>query len=380
MIAVIADDLTGAAELGGIGLSYGLKVRISLDVKVASEIDLLVIATDTRSKIESTAVNDMIEVTKQVAKLNPEVIFKKVDSVLRGYIIPEITAQLKILQLDTALLVSANPALGRTIENGNYFIDGVPISQTAFAVDPEFSAKSSDVLKLLKADKFVYVKKYSDYRPEKGVIVGEVKSEGDLNEWARIDHSDVLLAGASGFFRAILETAGFAQKVHQPSGPVLTGPMLYVLGSAYDKSTALVNKIVKDGGPVCYLNESMIEGQYDDKEFERCSAEITNLIRRNGKAIIAINPLKAVSVSALEIRKKMAQLVRRVFDQVTIKELIIEGGSTAAAILKSLEIETLCPTNEYATGVIRSKVIGRENLYITLKPGSYNWPNQVLTF
>lgn len=375
MIAVIADDLTGAAELGGIGLSHGMKVQISIDVKLTSEIDLLVIATDTRSKTEPEAVDEMIVVTEQVTKLKPQIIFKKVDSVLRGHIIPEIVSQLRILNLDTALLVSANPALGRTTENGNYFVDGVPISQTAFAVDPEFSAKSSDVRQLLKADDSVCIKKYSEYVAEKGVIVGEVKSEEDLKAWAKINHSGVLLAGASGFFRAVIERAGFAQKVRQPSGPVLTGPMLYVLGSAYDKSIALVNKIVKAGGPVCYLNEQ----QHDDKEFELCVAEITNLIRENGKAIIAIDSRKAVTSSASELRVKMAGLVKRVFEQVAIKELIIEGGSTAAAILKSLGIKTLCPVNEYTTGVIRSKVIGKQNLYITLKPGSYNWPNQVLT-
>ena len=376
MIVVIADDLTGAAELGGIGLSHGMKVQISIGIELTSEIDLLVIATDTRSKSETEAVDDMIVVTKQVATLNPAVIFKKVDSVLRGHIIPEIAAQLRVLDLSTALIVSANPALGRTIEDGNYFVDGIPISQTAFAVDPEFSAKSSDVRQLLKKDNSVYIKKYSEYTAEKGVIVGEVKSEEDLNAWAKINHSDVLLAGASGFFSAVIEKAGFAQKLRQPSGPVLAGPMLYVLGSAYDKSIALVNKIVKAGGPVCYLNEQ----QHDDKGFELCVAEITNLIRENGKAIIAINSRKTVTSSASELRVKMAGLVKRGFEQVAIKELIIEGGSTAAAILKSLGIETLCPVNEYATGVIRSKVIGKQNLYITLKPGSYNWPNQVLTF
>ena len=50
MLAVIADDLTGAAEIGGIGLSYGLKVEISSKVNPSTEADLLVIATDTRSK------------------------------------------------------------------------------------------------------------------------------------------------------------------------------------------------------------------------------------------------------------------------------------------------------------------------------------------
>jgi uncharacterized protein YgbK (DUF1537 family) len=45
MIAVIADDFTGAAEIGGIGLNHGLRVLIETKVKAVSGIDLLIIAT-----------------------------------------------------------------------------------------------------------------------------------------------------------------------------------------------------------------------------------------------------------------------------------------------------------------------------------------------
>lgn len=381
MIAVIADDLTGAAELGGIALSFGLQVEISVRVvKPSPEVDLLIIATDTRSKKENEAVADMEQMTKDLVQLNPDFIFKKVDSVLRGHVISEISAQLHVLGFDRALLIPANPALGRTIENGNYLIDGIPIAQTAFSADPEFSAKDSNVLQMLNAGTFVKVKKYSGSAPEKGITIGEVISEKDLDEWAKIDHKGILLAGASGFFTAVLKRAGFIQKMCSQSGEDLTGPMLYIFGSAYDKSRELAEKIANEGGPVVYLRRAIVNGQNSDREMERCCDEINNLIRESGKAVIAIDPQECISVNALEIRNSMALLVKNVYNKLIIKELFIEGGSTAAAILKKLEIEALVPVNEYATGVIRSEVTGRENLHITLKPGSYNWPNQVLPF
>jgi len=49
MIAVIADDFTGAAELGGLGLRYGMSVEIETEVTNDCKVDLLIIATDTRS-------------------------------------------------------------------------------------------------------------------------------------------------------------------------------------------------------------------------------------------------------------------------------------------------------------------------------------------
>ena len=49
MIAVIADDFTGAAEIGGVGLRYGLRVVIETSVQQQAEADLHIIATNSRS-------------------------------------------------------------------------------------------------------------------------------------------------------------------------------------------------------------------------------------------------------------------------------------------------------------------------------------------
>ena len=51
MIAVIADDFTGAAEIGGLGLLYGYKTAIVTEVKALENIDLLIIATEIATPI-----------------------------------------------------------------------------------------------------------------------------------------------------------------------------------------------------------------------------------------------------------------------------------------------------------------------------------------
>ena len=58
MIAVIADDFTGAAELAGISLRYGLKTadRFANEV-VASDADVLIVCTDSRSLSKEEAIN-----------------------------------------------------------------------------------------------------------------------------------------------------------------------------------------------------------------------------------------------------------------------------------------------------------------------------------
>ena len=59
--------------------------------------------------------------------------------------VAEIEAVLGPLGLRRALLVPANPALGRVIRGGCYFIDGIPIDKTDFGQDPEYPARFPDV-------------------------------------------------------------------------------------------------------------------------------------------------------------------------------------------------------------------------------------------
>ncbi|MDB5190444.1 MAG: four-carbon acid sugar kinase family protein, partial [Segetibacter sp.] len=114
MIAVIADDLTGAAELGGIGLKYGLKAEIATEVDVNTKAELLIISANTRSIKEDDAVGKIKQITTDLLALHPKFIYKKIDSVLRGHVVAELKAQMEVMQAHRALIVPANPSLNRT--------------------------------------------------------------------------------------------------------------------------------------------------------------------------------------------------------------------------------------------------------------------------
>ena len=49
MIGVIADDLTGAAELGAVGLRHGMHPEVVVEGKAGKEADLICVDTDSRS-------------------------------------------------------------------------------------------------------------------------------------------------------------------------------------------------------------------------------------------------------------------------------------------------------------------------------------------
>jgi len=117
MITVIADDLTGAAELAGIGLTYGLSVELVMQAdlesaELAATADLLVIATDARSVPEPIAVQEMTIATAAAWSLKPDLLYKKVDSVLRGYVLAETEAQMQVMGLKKGPDRVGKPGIG----------------------------------------------------------------------------------------------------------------------------------------------------------------------------------------------------------------------------------------------------------------------------
>src|SRR6187402_249372 len=96
MIAVIADDFTGAAELAGISLRYGLMVELFLGNVISTDSDVLIICTDSRSVDKEEAKKQTAEAIKNIQLFNPKFIYKKIDSVLRGHVLEEIAVQEKL--------------------------------------------------------------------------------------------------------------------------------------------------------------------------------------------------------------------------------------------------------------------------------------------
>ena len=78
-IIVIADDLTGAAELAGIGLRYNLDTKLFMSSVEADAIDtpLLVVCTDSRSLTKENAKIVTARVSKEIGSLNPNRIWVK---------------------------------------------------------------------------------------------------------------------------------------------------------------------------------------------------------------------------------------------------------------------------------------------------------------
>jgi D-threonate/D-erythronate kinase len=378
MIVVVADDFTGAAELGGIGLRYNLKVEVNTKVNLQSTADLLVIATDTRSMPKHEAILETERVMDEVAKLNPDLLFKKTDSVLRGYVAEELSVIMKRMGTSAALLLPANPHFGRTIIDGEYFINAQALHQTNFANDPEFPAGTSSVIGLLEGKGIdIHSQKHTDVLKTKGIIIGDTANADDLKAWAAAANNSMVLAGSAGFFTALLDKLVKPQVKEAVTAREFKQSMLIISGTAFKNSANAIKKLKQQGEPVSYMPTDIVRAEsFEIKKYQAWSLEIAAYITTFGKAIIAIDPAdtQGISDQASILRDKTAIVTSMVFKQTPVSELLIEGGSTASAVFKHLGILKMQPVQELAPGVVRMKVDNDPGLYITIKPGSYAWP------
>ncbi len=381
MIAVIADDFTGAAEIGGIGLRYGLKVVIETEDIQDHNADMLIIATDTRSLPAREASEHIFSITKELQKLKPEFIFKKVDSVLRGNITDELIAQMEASSQNRAIVVAANPIFNRIIKNGIYYIDDVPLHETFFSADPEYPVYSSSVLDIIGNENRISIinLKPDEQLPEKGLIIADATSTDDLEKWASCKSKDTLLAGASGFFEAILLSQNIIAAPQNLQQVPFGENALYVLGSTYPKDVDFLTKLEESG----YLLFNMPEEIYYNKNFDPINFEswvndIAKGIEEHHKVVVSIlHPSSNDPDISTRIKENIGLLAKKVVQRTDLNELMVEGGATTSTVLKFLNIKKLFPVQELDTGVIRMKIDGRPNLCLITKPGSYPWPDNV---
>lgn len=384
MIVVIADDLTGAGEIGGIGLACGLKVQLQTRTPHSCDADLLVVDSDTRSCSPDAAGKQVRDIAQKIksSNLDVELIYKKTDSVLRGPVAAELDAIMEVFDAERVLLIPANPSKGRTVSNGMYYINGVPLDETQFAHDPEYPAATCGVLDLagLSGADRLYLAWPGQTLFSKGISVGQAQSTDDLVRFCSSIDNGIIAAGAGEFFEKLLVHKGFVKTPADCNKDFIPEhKALFVCGSSTVSSRQAIRKAQDFGAKVCSMPEELFFN--DAPEAVICDGwadEIgLNLSSRNA-VIMAIDrePVENAGF-ARKLSDTMAETVSKILDKHRIPELFIEGGATACRIVDRLGFNRFEPCDLLADGVVRMKVLNRENTFITIKPGSYRWPENI---
>lgn len=142
-VLALADDLTGALEVGAVFAARGLKAAVS----TGRPPDVAVSVVDTESR--HLDAGEAQQRVRRALAADAWLVYKKTDSTLRGNITAELAALAEAFPERGLIYAPAYPALGRTVRDGALFVDGLPIAETAFASDTLNPIYEGDVRRLV---------------------------------------------------------------------------------------------------------------------------------------------------------------------------------------------------------------------------------------
>lgn len=385
MITVIADDLTGAAEIAGVCIRYGLDVAFGIDSIPQKKAAVNIIATDSRSKTEDEAYQIHLQLANLIIS-TPEnqILFKKCDSALRGHVLTELKALSIANQKNQILLQPCNPSAQRCIRNGSYWIEEHLIETTGFAHDPDFPATSSTVEKLIIRNTPMNEVSIVCGTPNKshweGIYIPDCNSIDDLKKCAKLFHSGIILSGSSAFFEQILIQEGYTINQEKPTKKI-NQPTSYLLvsGSTHPESTRFAKKLENSDCPLLLFPDSLLTKETNESKLTEWVKKLVLIFEEKQKVILRTsNSIIQFENSSKILKNRMSHIIQKLLRLTEINELYIEGGATAYDILQKLNWYDFIPIAELAPGVIRMQLVSDNTKFITIKPGSYQWPEKLL--
>ena len=390
MVFVLADDFSGAAEIGGIGHRYGLRAEVQLRLDLNTTADMVVLDTNTRSLREDEATKKLFDIGTALKKWNkPFYLFKKIDSVMRGHLIPELDALQDCFNFNRILLMSANPGRGRKVIGGEYLINGVRLHETIFARDPDFPVVSSKIAERIGSYtstlNHVHIAP-SDIPPLGSVVTGDIESKADLRNYVAEVGQDDLCCGAAELFEAFLEHVGFSARPESASGIELSKSefTLIINGST------VKNQNESDWYNRLNIRQLPLPGNSKDFEFE-LRQDVANtwfqkvldtMLTRKVAVVTIDHPVQHNKILSEKLLKYFVELMEYITRDIALTRIhvCLTGGATASSLIRHFADGKLLVKGEILPGVV-SLVMdsgGVQQGLFTVKPGSYQWPPKLI--
>src|ERR671916_312065 len=242
--AIIADDLTGAADTGGQLVRAGYRTAVAFrgsPLPPAEDLDAVALDTDSRVMPAGFAAKRVLEAGRAVREAR--FVYKKLDSTLRGPIAAELSAALEATGRERAVVAPAFPSAGRTTVNGVQMVRGVPVHETEAKNDPRTPVREGHIPTLLAEAlpslRSLGVEDLADpaavHRAleEARCVVADAARDEDLEALARAvpDPHEVLWAGSAGLALALGSVYPGPRAQTAPAAPAPARNVLVVVGS-----------------------------------------------------------------------------------------------------------------------------------------------------
>ena len=363
MILVIADDLTGAAEVAGIAHRYGFAVEIlrAANGFPASCAEVKVYDTNSRELSAQHASRIIRSLANDLQEYPVSHVFKKIDSVCRGNIASEIETLMDIMKCPRALVVPASPTTNRIVDNGKLYVDGQLIEDTVFCGDPSHPALTSEITRILQPQAqrhVISIQALRDVNEYAGLIVPDCCTIEDMYDLAAQSDKNMLMAGSAAFFETwLMATSGTPRRsISRPIADKLRKPLLLISGSMHTNSAKQLLNFEKSGGKTVIVDHSACDdlvsdiGRHTEENNDLALSTNANIINRMSHDLLC-------DIS-----------VKTIIDW-NIQAVIVSGGNTAERIADALGWRRLKPESEIEQGFV--VMTAPDSIQFIAKPGSY---------
>lgn len=376
-IAVIADDLTGAADSGVQLLRSGYRTAVFFQGEPVdgAELDAVVVDTDSRSLPPDSARKRVFEAVSAIGAT--DLVFKKVDSTLRGNLREEIEAAMEATGRQRAVVASAFPGSGRTTVKGTQLAHGEPVHRTDIATDPRTPIQEGHIPTLLAGLR--PLEHLGSYELQDGSRVGQALNDcrcliADATEDGHLralveaipDPSEVLWVGSAGLTLALGSVYPGDRPPGSEPGPLARNALIAV-GSLNPVSREQLRVLLRGG-----LRGVELAASPDDPGAAGVEDAISGLrmALKQGESAALYSPSDSGRTKPEAVAQAMAEVVCRIGPD-SFEALALTGGDTAAAVARGLGASGIELLGEVEAGVPVGRLIGPRPYPVVTKAGGF---------
>jgi len=350
---ILADDLTGACDSAVPFARAGARTMVAVtEAGQDGSPDVLAVSTESRDVDPAEARQRIACMAARIRLTRTAVIFKKIDSTLRGNTFTEIAAAMEAFGCDAVVVSPAFPALGRIVEAGALRIPAdpafVPIDIAAALrtldagpcchVTPEAIPPA-----LAGGARFISVDAVCD--------ADLTRAAGEILALSR----RVLWAGSGGLAAAL--AARFRAQPSPDPPADSSGPVLFALGSDHPVTLAQQECLLREAGAALLDATAAVP------------AEIHAPLRQGRHLVLRIPRGRVPSES-----------LRLLLADCRPAAALVSGGDTVSVFCRALGIDAIEPRRELAPGIPAGLIHGGlwSGAVLATKSGGFGQPDDLI--
>lgn len=421
MIGVVADDITGANDIGIMFAKQNYETHVypfepEAAVQVQGSPDVVVLDTDSRLDASAVAYDKAYRATKRLAAAGCRFFYNKTCSVFRGNVGAEFDAMLDALGESFMVVVLGFPKNGRTTVDGIHYVHGRKLEESEFRNDPVHPMRRSDLVGILQAQTRRKVElirhdtvelgaealreAIAARRAHGGYLIVDVADQAALVTIAQAVRGERIVGGSSALAEELAiawgaKPEGEASRL-LPERREGVG-ILCAAGSLMPQTAAQIDALKRSGVAGFELETTrLIDSAARAEKIERLAEQLSGVLLQGRHALLhssndpdtvartkaegAARGLSNTDVSRL-VSASIAEIAFRVLRRTGQNRLLVAGGDTSAAVCARLGVRGLRVWKEIEPGLPSCVTLSSPPVLLVLKSGSFGKPgffNQAL--